>query len=297
MGMSRLTLLAFGSLLIALIVLGLKALAYLWTGSIALYSDALETVINVVAALMLLATIHWSSKPADEGHPYGHHKAEYFSAVFEGVLIVLAAISIFYEAYHSYFAKSSFELGPEALAVSGLAGIINAGWCWVLLREGRRHRSPALIADGRHLLADVISSIGVIAGIIVAKLTGIAVLDPLLAVLVALNILWSGWVLIRDSVSGLMDAAPSADVVARIKTIIAEQGEGALEAHELRMRQAGRATFIDFHLVVPGDFTVSRAHEICDRIERRIEAEIEGSVITIHIEPEDEAQQTGLVVL
>jgi cation diffusion facilitator family transporter len=297
MTMSRLTLLAFGSLLIALVVLGLKGLAYFWTGSVALYSDALETVINVVAALMLLAVIHWSSKPADEGHPYGHHKAEYFSAVFEGVLIVLAALSILYEAYQSYLHATSFELSAEALAVSCLAGVINAVWCGVLIREGQKHRSPAISADGRHLLADVLSSAGVITGVIIAQLTGIAVLDPILAFLVALNILWSGWVLIRDSVGGLMDAAPSNEIVTRIRAIIGEQGDGALEAHELRMRQAGQAIFIDFHLVVPGEFTVRNAHAICDRIEQKLETEIQGAVVTIHIEPEDEAKQSGVVVL
>ncbi|MEJ1161547.1 cation diffusion facilitator family transporter [Prosthecomicrobium sp. N25] len=288
---------AIGSILVGLAVLGLKFLAYWWTGSIALYSDALESIINVVAAVAAFAAVSLSAKPADRDHPYGHHKVEYFAAVLEGALILLAAVSIFREAWLGYLNPRPLEADWRGLAVNALASVINATWCWILIGYGRRHRSPALVADGKHLFTDVVSSIGVLAGVILAIATGWSVLDPLLAALVAVNILWSGWQLVMESVGGLMDAAASPDIVEKIRKAVSLQGEGAIEAHDLRTRHAGRVTFVDFHLVVPGTMTVAVAHEICDRIEDAIEADVPDSVVTIHIEPEEKAKHQGIVVL
>ncbi|WP_027482628.1 cation diffusion facilitator family transporter [Deinococcus pimensis] len=295
--MDRASKLALGSVLVGVAVLALKFGAYLLTGSVALYSDALESIINVTAALAALVALRVSAKPADANHPYGHTKAEYFSAVIEGVLIVLAALSILREAYRGYLNPRPLDTPFVGLAVSAAATVLNAVWAGVLARGGRQWRSPALLADARHLWADVVTSGGVLLGVVLVALTGWLVLDPLLAALVALNILWSGWGLMRDSVNGLMDEAASPDVVARIRALVSEHAEGALEAHDLRTRHAGRTTFIEFHLVVPHDMRVGEAHDICDRIENVLLGEVEGAVVTIHVEPETKAEHRGVLVL
>jgi cation diffusion facilitator family transporter len=289
--------LAQGSIVVGVAVLGLKYVAYYLTGSVALLSDAIESIVNVVTAIVALLAISLSAKPADEEHPYGHHKAEYFSAVVEGVLIVLAAILILREAWFSYLAPRALDAPWLGLAVNALATALNAVWAWVLINWGRRLRSPALAADGRHLLADVVSSIGVLGGVGVAALSGIAILDPILAALVALNILWAGWGLMKESLSGLMDEAIPPATLANIKKIISTQSHGAIEAHDLRTRRAGSMTFIDFHLVVAGTTTVSAAHKICDNLEGAIRKEIGEALITIHVEPDDKAKHSGIVVL
>lgn len=289
--------LAIGSIAVGGAVLALKLLAYLMTGSIALYSDALESIINLVAACLALYAIRISARPADADHPYGHAKAEYFSAVAEGVLIIVAALSILREAYFGFLEPRPIAAPLEGLLVNGAATLLNAAWSWMLIREGRRLRSPALAADGRHLLADVVSSAAVIAGLLAAVATGLEQLDPALAALVAANILWSGWGLVRESVGGLMDAAVPDTRLGRIRAIISDHAEGALEAHDLRTRQAGRLTFIDFHLVVPGEMSVSAAHDICDSLERALRAEVEDAMITIHVEPENKAKHAGIVVI
>lgn len=288
---------AVTSVVVGVVVLALKFAAWRVTGSVALYSDALESIVNVATAIAALVAIRFSAKPADANHPYGHHKAEYFSVVLEGVLIIIAAISIFREAWLAYLDPRMLSAPAEGLAINGLASIINAGWCVFLIRQGRARRSPALVADGKHLATDVITSVGVLAGLLLALETGIAVLDPLLAAFVAVNILWSGWRMIRESVGGLMDEAVAPDTLDRIRAVISANADGAMEAHDLRTRAAGRATFIDFHLVVPGDMHVTRAHEICDQIERALKAEVADALITIHVEPEEKAKHHGVLVL
>jgi cation diffusion facilitator family transporter len=289
--------LAQGSIAVGLLVLGMKYAAYHLTGSVALLSDAIESIVNVVTAIVVLLATTLSAKPADDDHPYGHHKAEYFSAVLEGVLIVLAAILILREAYQSYLVPRLIEAPWVGLLLNAAASVINAGWAWVLIRQGRLHRSPALAADGRHLLSDVYSSIGVLGGVGVAALSGIAILDPILAALVALNILWAGWGLMKESLSGLMDEAIPPAMLASIKQTISAHADGAIEAHDLRTRRAGSMTFIDFHLVVAGSTTVSAAHDICDKLETAIRQEIGEALITIHVEPDDKAKHSGIVVL
>lgn len=288
---------AVGSVIVGVVVLGLKALAYWMTGSIALYSDALESTVNVATAIAALIAVNVASRPPDANHPYGHHKAEFFSAVLEGVMIIIAAMLIFHEAFKGILQPKPLDAPIQGLLVNGLASLVNGVWCWVLISRGRRERSPALVADGFHLLTDVVSSIGVAVGVLLAIATGWAILDPLLAALVALNILWSGWKVVKQSVSGLMDEAVPEAELARIKKIISSEAVGAQEVHDLRTRHAGRATFVDFHMVVNGAITVAEAHDICDRIERALKAQIADAIVTIHVEPESKAKHSGVLVL
>ena len=288
---------AAASLLIGLVVLGLKFLAWYVTGSIALYSDALESIVNVVTAIVALIAVRLAQKPADAALPYGYHKAEYFSAVLVGVMIIVAAILIAREAALGLMAPQLPDAPAQGLAISGVATVINVVWAFVLIRHGRAVKSPALEADGRHLLCDVISTLGVLVGLGLVLLTGWAVLDPVLAGLVALNILWSGWGVIRQSIGGLMDVAVPPQTQKVIREIIATNADGAIEAHDIRTRQAGKMTFIDFHLVVPGAMSVDAAHAICDRIEARLRETVKDALITIHVEPEEKAKHSGIVVV
>lgn len=293
----KLKLAAIGSIGVALAVLGLKVLAYWRTGSVALLSDALESIVNLITALVALYAIHIAVQPADRRHQFGHHKAEYFSAVIEGVLIVLAAIAIFHEAYDAFVRPRLLEQPLQGILLNGLATLINAGWCTFLIRWGRRQRSPALVADGWHLFTDVATSVGVLVGLGLATATGWQVLDPALAALVAANILWAGWMLVRESVGGLMDEAVTAEAARHIRQVISANAEGAIEAHDVKTRTAGRVTFIEFHLVVPGSMTVATSHRICDRIEEALKASMSEAEVLIHVEPEEEAKATGVPVV
>jgi len=288
---------AIGSIFVGLLVLALKTVAWWVTGSVALYSDALESIVNVAASLVALLAIRVARMPADENHPYGHEKAEFFAAVIEGVLIVLAALSILREAWLAFQAPRAMDMPWLGLGVNAIATVLNAGWGLLLIRRGKHLRSMALEADGRHLMADVVTSAGVALGLVLATLTGYWLLDPALAALTAAHVLWSGMRMIRESVSGLMDAAPDAATVTRVRELVAEHAVGALEAHDLRMRHAGRLTFLDFHLVVPGTMTVAESHAICDRIEAALRKEMEYLKTTIHVEPEGKAKHQGVLVL
>lgn len=288
---------ASASLVVGLVVLGLKTLAWYLTGSVALYSDALESIVNVVTAIVALIAVKLAQRPADAALPYGYHKAEYFSAVVVGVMIIVAAILILREAFYGFLEPSMPEAPAQGLAISVVATIINVIWAQVLIRQGRAARSPAIEADGKHLMTDVVSTIGVLIGLGLVYLTGIAQLDAVLAALVALNILWSGWGVIRESVGGLMDVAVAPETGRIIREVIANSANGAIEAHDVRTRQAGKLTFIDFHLVVPGAMTVDDAHTICDHIEAKLREAVEDVQITIHVEPENKAKHAGIVVL
>ena len=295
--MSRTEKIAIGSILVGLVVLALKTFAWWLTGSVALMSDAMESIVNVATAVAALIAIRIAARPADRDHPYGHHKAEFFSAVLEGVMIITAALLILREAWHAFQAPKMLEAPLEGLLVNGSASVLNALWCWVLISRGRRLRSPALVADGHHLLSDVISSGGVVLGVALAVVTGWAVLDPALAALVAVNILWSGWKVMTASLSGLMDEAVADDTLEGIRATISDNATGAIEAHDLRTRHAGPRIFIDFHLVVDGQTTVETAHDICDRIEQALKTRVPGAMITIHVEPEHKAKHSGVLVI
>jgi cation diffusion facilitator family transporter len=288
--------LAFWGIPLSIGVLGLKMLAWWVTGSVALLSDSLESTVNVVAAFIAYFVIRYAQKPADDDHQFGHHKAEYISAVVEGVLIVVAALLIVQEAWAGLFAPRLPDAPVLGLAINVSAGVINAVWATILIRVGKRHSSPALLADGHHIMSDVVTSAGVLVGLVLAILTGYAILDPILAIVVAFNILIQGYKVITHSLGGLMDKAVEPEEEAAIRQAIADHAVGVIDVHDLRTRRAGAAAFIDFHLVVPASMSVGAAHAICDRLEDAIKEAIPGASLAIHVEPEGE-QAHGVKVI
>jgi cation diffusion facilitator family transporter len=278
--------LALWSIAVAFGVMALKLAAWHVTGSVALLSDAMESTVNVIAALVAYFAISYAQKPADADHPFGHTKAEYFSAVIEGVLIVVAALLIVREAAGALASPVMPDAPALGLGINLAAAALNGTWAFLLIKAGREHRSPALVADGRHLWSDVVTSLGVFVGLVAALVTGYAILDPLLAIAVAINILWEGWKVIASSVNGLMDRAVEPADEAAIRKAIADNAGGSVNVHDLRTRVAGRMIFIDFHLVVPADMTVAVSHEICDRMEAALHTALPDSSIAIHVEPE-----------
>jgi len=295
--MERSLKIALGSFVISLVVLAIKYAAYWITGSVALLSDALESIINVVSALAVIVSVKIASQPPDEEHPYGHHKAEYLSAVLVGALIVAAALAIMHEAYYGFLAPKPIDAAWIGIGVSSFATIINVVWANLLIRQGRIQRSASLVADGKHLMADVVTSLGVVVGVVLVVWTGITQLDAAVAALVAVHVLWSGWGVLKESASGLLDEAAPPEELAHIREIISLNADDAIEAHALRTRHAGKVTFIDFHLVVSAAMTVGRSHDICDRIEEALRVAISGAIVTIHVEPEHKAKHKGIVVV
>jgi cation diffusion facilitator family transporter len=230
---------AWGSLGISIVVLAMKVSAYWVTGSVALYSDALETVINVVVAVGALVALWFAEQPADANHPYGHNKAEYLSAVVEGALVLATALLIGHAAWLGWQTPHTPETPLLGIALNGAGGAINLVWALVLIRSGRKWKSPALVAGGKHIMTDVWTTGGVVVGFALVPLTGWLRLDPAVAALVALNILWAGFGMLRESVGGLMDEVADPDAVAALRRIISENADGALEAHDVRTRTAG----------------------------------------------------------
>jgi cation diffusion facilitator family transporter len=288
---------AVASIVIAFVVMLIKYVAYHVTGSVALYSDALESIVNVLTGIVAFVAVRVSAEPPDKQHPFGHHKAEFFSAILEGALIIAAALAILHAAWPVLLNPKPIAQPGVGVVINGTASLLNGLWAYFLISRGRAWRSPALTADGWHLFSDVVTSVGVIAGLILSTITGWAILDPLLAIVVAVNVLWTGARITAQSMSHLLDEAASPEIEASIRDVIRENGNGALQAHDIRTRHAGRAIFIEFHLVVPALMTVAEAHEICDRIEHAIEARIEGTEVVIHVEPEDKAKTKGAVEL
>lgn len=273
---------------IGILVLALKLVAWRLTGSVALYSDALESIVNVVAALVALTALRVAALPADANHPWGHSKAEYFSAGAEGGLIVVAAIAIISEASGKLFHPTELgSVGAGAIVSLVASGFNGALGLW-LRKVGRRIGSPALEADGAHVMTDVLTTGGVLVGVVLAKLTGFWILDPLIAIGVALQIIYTGWKIVRGSVAGLMDEAVPASEAAKIEAVVREASARALEFHDLRARRAGARLFVELHLVVAGGMTVADSHTLCDDIEAAVRREFLGSEVTIHVEPESE---------
>ncbi|ENN93914.1 cation diffusion facilitator family transporter [Bartonella bovis] len=278
------------SILVACIVFALKYWVYQITGSVALYSDALESIVNIIATLAAWWAVKISLKPADQNHPFGHHKAEYFSAIIEGILIIVAAIMILRKALFSF---STIELPQQPgiwIGINLSVCIINYLWGLLLIQQGKIHHSPALKADGAHVMMDVLTSFGILVGLVTAFVSGWAVLDPILAIIVAIHIFVQGWKVIHNSVQGLMDIGVELNETMQINDLILANACGAIEIHDLRTRVAGRVIFIEFHLVVPTMMQVGEAHQICNKIEKALKVEFENARITIHIEPENEAK-------
>jgi cation diffusion facilitator family transporter len=275
---------------VAVLVVAIKSFAYWTTGSLALYSDALEGLVNVATAIAAAIAIQMARRPADTRHQYGHEKAEYFAAVLEGVLILVAAFLILRDAIGALAAPQALVKPWLGLAISSVATAINGAWGWFLIRRGAELRSPALTADGWHLWTDVVTSLGVLAGLVLATVTGWHSLDAILAGLVALYIVWAGGRIIRATMSSLMDEALATEVQRRIHAVISEKASGAIEAHDIRTRSAGRASYIEFHLVVPGEMSVARSHQICDRLEAALMEAVPGARVLIHVEPHVKAK-------
>ncbi len=275
-------------------VLGLKLWGWRVTGSVALLSDALESLVNVAAAIFATWAIWYSQRPPDEDHPYGHSKAEYLSAVFEGALIVLASGAIIYTAVLRLLVPGPVRAPEVGIGFLLLASLLNGLWALYLIRVGRARRSAALEADGWHLFGDVATSVGVLAGLLIAWLSGIWIFDPLVALVVAGHILVMGLRLMKGSVGGLLDEAIDAKELGEIEQAIKAAMTGALEAHDIRTRRAGQKTFVEFHLVVPAAMTVEDAHRIADRIERAVAKVVPGAEVTIHVEPEGEMAHKGI---
>jgi cation diffusion facilitator family transporter len=282
--------LASFSIIVAIIIMAMKFYAWHMTGSVAFFSDALESIVNVVTSLIAWYAIGISHKPADEDHPFGHQKAEYFSAVAEGVLIVLAAFMIIREAVPALLNFKVLTFSPIGFYVNGSAAILNGLWAYLLIKAGRKARSPALVADGVHIYTDVVTSVGVLIGLVLAVQTGWFILDPIMAILVAFNILIHGWHVVFGSVQGLMDGALDPSDRDLIRETITNNAQGAIEFHDLKTRRAGTVRFAEFHLVVPATMSVSVAHDICDKIENELVEKMNGISVLIHVEPEDKSQ-------
>jgi cation diffusion facilitator family transporter len=273
------------SVVAAVLTIGLKAAAYAITGSIGLLSDALESLANLVAALVALFALSVAARPADEEHTYGHTKAEYFSSGFEGLLIVSAAVGIVVAGVRRFIEPQPIEEPALGLAVNALASVVNFAVARVLLRVGKRHESITLEADAQHLMADVWTSLGVIAGVGAAVATGWHRLDAIVAIVVALNVLRSGMRLLDRSMHGLLDTSLPEETLSEIKGILDAHSGAGVRYHALRTRQAGARRFISFHILVPGSWTVQRGHDLLERIEERIRSTVPNSVVDTHLEP------------
>ncbi len=274
------------SLAVGAVLLAAKYQAYRLTGSTAILSDALESIVNVVAAVFALGGIVFAGRPADRNHPYGHGKIEFFSAAFEGGLIAFAAVLIVYEVILSLLR------GPEVRALDlGVTIVLGAGFVnlllgWYLLRAGRKHESLTLVADGRHVLADFYTSAGIVVGLLLVRFTGLAWLDPVVAAVVALNLLWTGFRLVRQAAGGLLDEEDTALLDRFLEVLQPHLGQGVIRVHHLRAIRAGRVHHVDAHLVVPEFWSVEQAHELTEELAERVMKElgVEGEM-TLHTDP------------
>jgi cation diffusion facilitator family transporter len=276
------------SIAAAIVTIALKTGAWLLTGSVGLLSDAVESVVNLMAAVMAMAAFRWASKPADEEHAYGHQKAEYFSAGVEGALIFVAAVVIAVTALPRLLDPQPINDVGLGVAVSGIASAINLAVGLQLIRAGRRARSILLEADGRHLLTDVWTSIGVIVGVVAVVVTGWEVLDPLIAFAVAANVLVAGSRLVRRSAGGLMDRALDTPELERIAAVLRGFEDNGIEFHALRTRQAGSRAFVSVHVLVPGTWTVGQGHDVVEAVEAGLRDALPYVSVFTHLEPADD---------
>lgn len=285
---ASLTRFAWLSLAAALLTIGLKSVAYLLTGSVGLLSDALESGVNLAGALMALAMLTVAARPADEDHAYGHSKAEYFSSGVEGTLILVAAASIAVAAVQRLLAPKPLEQVGLGLAVSVLASLVNLSVALILLRASKRYRSITLEANANHLLTDVWTSGGVLVGVGAVALTGWQRLDPLVAILVAANIVWAGVRIVRKSVSGLMDTALPPEELNALRRVLEPYLQTGVQYHALRTRQSGARQFVSLHVLVPGAWTVHEGHQLLERIEADIRQALPNVTAFTHLESLDD---------
>jgi cation diffusion facilitator family transporter len=281
----RLTRFAWLSIAAALLTIGLKSGAYLLTGSVGLLSDAAESGVNLVAAVVALIALHVAARPADENHNFGHGKAEYFSAGIEGLMIFVAAAFILYTSVERFLHPAPLESVGLGLAISTLATAVNGAVGMLLLRAGAAHRSVTLTADGKHLLTDVWTSFGVIVGVLLVALTGWERLDPIVAALVGLNILVTGFRLVSQSMTSLLDAAMPAKDLARVNAVLDALRTPEVDFVELRTRESGRHRFVSLKVLVPGSWTVERGHSLADDVEVAISLDLPDTDVQTHLEP------------
>jgi len=276
---------AWLSIAAALSTILLKGAAWWLTGSVGLLSDALESFVNLAGALMALAMLSLAEMPADENHAHGHGKAEYFSSAFEGFLILVAALCIAYAAIERLLHPQAIEAVGIGIVVSVVASIINFATALTLMKVGRQHNSITLEADAHHLLTDVWTSAGVIIGVALVWLTDWQWLDPVIALFVAANIVWTGWQLLRRSAAGLMDVSIPVEQVGAIEAVLDGYRSQGLDFHALRTRQAGTRAFVTLHVLVPGAWTVQKGHDWLERIEADIRAAVPNAHVVTHLEP------------
>jgi cation diffusion facilitator family transporter len=270
----------------AIVTISLKTTAYLLTGSVGLLSDALESCVNLVAALVALIVLTVAEKPADAEHAFGHSKAEYFSSAIEGGLIVLAAGSIVWSAYPRLLDPQPLENISVGLLISLGASLINLLVALVLIKQGAQNHSITLTADGKHLMTDVWTSVGVLAAIGLVKLTGWLILDPIIAMLVALNIVWTGYRLLQQSARGLIDTAIPSSERQQIEQIFDQFRKPEIEFHSLMTRQAGQRKFISVHILVPGEWSVQKGHDLLEVVEQKVRDHFPFPVtVFTHMEP------------
>ena len=282
---SNLTRFAWLSVGVAILTIGLKTAAYFLTGSVGLLSDAMESIVNLVGAGMALAMLTIAAHPPDKNHAYGHSKAEYFSSGIEGTLILIASISIAYTAIERILNPRPLEQIGIGLLVSTGASLANLAVSLILQRAGRNYNSISLTSNGKHLMTDVITSGGVLIGVGATAFSGWQILDSIVAILVAINILWTGFGIIRNSVSGLMDSAlPSVDLE-KIDNALATYTKEGIQVHALRTRQSASMKFISMHILVPGDWSVEKGHKLITQIETDITSVIPDSIVFTHLEP------------
>ncbi|MCW5850754.1 MAG: cation transporter [Anaerolineae bacterium] len=273
------------SIFAALVTIGLKLVAYFVTGSVGLLSDALESVVNLIAAFIALWALTVADRPADEEHAYGHSKVEYFASGAEGALILLAAASIGLTAWERLRSPQPLEQVGLGLVISIVAAAVNGGVALILLRAGQRLRSPTLEADAHHLLTDVWTTAGVVVGVLIVGWTGWLILDPLIAIIVALNIVWTGVRLLRRTGYGLLDTAlPTADQEV-INSVLAPYRQQGISFHALRTRMAGARRFVSMHVLVPGDWSVRRGHGLAEEVELALHDALPGTTVFTHLEP------------
>jgi cation diffusion facilitator family transporter len=280
---------AFLSLGAALVTIVLKLAAYSLTGSVGLLSDAVESAVNLVAALIAIWALTLAGRPPDAEHAYGHSKAEYFSSGVESVLILVAAAGIGITAWDRLLHPRALDHVWLGLAVSLVAAGVNGGVALILLRAGQRHSSITLRADARHLLTDVWTSGGVVLGVALVQSTGWLVCDPLIALIVGVNIVWTGVQLLRDTANGLLDTALPAADQERIAGVLTRYADGGVAFHALRTRMAGQRAFVSLHVLVPGAWSVRHGHTLCEQIERHIRAIVPHSTVFTHLEPLEDA--------